>query len=86
MLLLLKKDDFIFRGFNGRFVAKYPERTTPLVPAIKYEQYIRYLSLWFGCIIGIIPEEFKNQHGSQSGRICSASTTSNAYIPVEIWS
>ena len=56
-----------------------------MVQAIKYEQYMRYLSLWFGGIVGLTPEEFKNQYGSQSGRIDSASTASNANIPVELW-
>ncbi len=28
-------DDFIFRGFNGRLVAKNPGKTTPIVRAIK---------------------------------------------------
>jgi hypothetical protein len=76
-------DDFIFRSFNGRLVAKNPGKTTPMVMAIKYAQYMRYLSLWFGGILGLTPEEFK-VHGSQSGRIDSASATSNAGIPVEL--
>ena len=80
-----KGDDFIFRGFNGRLVAKNPDKTTPMVMAIKYAQYMRYLSLWFGGILGLTPEEFKGQYGSQSGRIGSASTASNAGIPVELW-
>ena len=36
-------DDFIFRGFNDRLVAKNPDKTTPMVFAIKYAQYMRYL-------------------------------------------
>ena len=78
-------DDFIFRGFNCRLVAKNPGKTTPMVMAIKYAQYMRYLSLWFRGILGLNPEEFKGQHASQSGRIGSASATSNAGIPVELW-
>ena len=52
---------------------------------IKYAQYMRYLSLWFGGMLGLTPEEFKGQYGSQSGRICSGSAASNAGIPVELW-
>jgi hypothetical protein len=56
-----------------------------MVLAIKYPQYMRYLSLWFGGILGLTPVEFKSQYGSQSGRIGSASAASNAGIPVELW-
>jgi hypothetical protein len=78
-------DEFIFRGFNGRLVAKNPGKTTPTILAIKYAQYMRYLSLWFGGILGLTPVEFKSQYGSQSGRIGSASAASNAGIAVELW-
>jgi hypothetical protein len=78
-------DDLIFRGFNGRLVAKNPGKTTPMVMAIKCQQYMRYLSLWLRGILGLTPEEFKSQYGSQSGRIGSASAASNAGIPVELW-
>jgi len=30
------EDDFNFRGFNGRLVAKSPGKTTPMVIAIQY--------------------------------------------------
>ncbi len=29
-----KGDDFIFRGFNGRLVAKNPGKTTPMIMVI----------------------------------------------------
>jgi hypothetical protein len=41
----LDEDGFIFRGFNGRLVAKNPGKTTHMVIALKYSQYKRYLSL-----------------------------------------
>ena len=53
--------------------------------AIKYAQYMCYLSLWFGGILGLTPEEFKSQYGSHSGRIGFASAASIAGIPVELW-
>ena len=49
-------DDFIFRGFNGQLVAKNPGKTTFMVIAIKYAQFMRYLSLWFDGILGLTPE------------------------------
>jgi len=48
-------DEYIFRGFNGQLVAKSPGKTTPMVMAIKYAQYMRYLSLWFRGILGLTP-------------------------------
>ena len=56
-----------------------------MIIAIKYAQYMRYLSLWFGGLIGLTLEEFKGQHGSQSGRIGYAFAAFNADIPVELW-
>ena len=76
--------DFIFRGFNDRLVTENPGKTAPMVIAIKYAQYMRYLSLLFGGILGLTPEEFKGQYGSQSGRMGFASAASNAGIPVEL--
>jgi len=80
----LEGDDF-FRGFNGRLMAKNPGKTTPMIMAIKYAQYMRYLSLWFRGILGFTPEDFKGQYGFQSGRIGSSSVASNAGIPVKLW-
>ena len=59
----------IFCGFNGRLVAKNPQKTTPFDVPIKYTQYVRYLSLWFGEVLGVSTQEFKAQYGSHSGRI-----------------
>ena len=66
-------------------MAKKSGKTTPMVKAIKYAQYMRYLSLWFGGILGLTMEEFKSQYSSKSSRIGSASAASNAGIPVELW-
>jgi hypothetical protein len=52
-------EDAIFRGFNGRLVAKNPDKTTPKVMAIWYAQYMRYLSLCFLFILGLTPEELQ---------------------------
>ena len=77
--------EIFFRGFNDRLVAKNPGKTTPMVMAIKYAQYMRYLFLWFRGLLGLTPEELKGQYSSQSCRIGSASAASNAGIPVELW-
>ena len=81
----LEGDDVLLGCFNGRLVAKNLGKTTPKIIAIKYAQYMRYLSLWLRGILGLTPEEFKCHYGSQSSRIGSASTVSNAAIPVELW-
>ena len=75
----------IFCGFNGRLVAKSPNKTTPYAIPIKYDQYVRYLSLWFGEVLGMSTQDFKTQYGSQSGRSGGASAASNAGIPIELW-
>ena len=46
-------DAFIFRGSNGRLVAKNLQNIISCDVAIKYQQYIRYLSLWSGGILGL---------------------------------
>jgi hypothetical protein len=92
ILLKLKNSDVnhtrrspIFCGFNGRLVAKSPHKTAPSCLPIQYDQYVRYLSLWFGEVLGISTQEFKVLYGSQSGRSGGALATSNAGIPLELW-
>jgi hypothetical protein len=75
----------IFCGFNGRLVAKIPQKTTPFDVPIKYAQYVIYLSLWFNEVLGISTQEFKSQYGSQSGRSGGTSAASNADIDLELW-
>ncbi len=53
-----------------------------MLTAIEYDQYMCYFPLWFGGVLGLSPEEFKNQYGSQSSRIGSAFVTYNAGIHV----
>ena len=82
-----EEDDLSFRGFNDRLVTKNPDKTAPMIIAIKYAQYMRH-ALPFslvGGILGLTPEKFKGQYGSQFGRIGSASATSYAGIPVDHW-
>ncbi len=55
----------IFCGFNGRLVAKKPHKTSAFDAPIKYAQYVRYLSLWFGEVLVILTQEFNTRYGSQ---------------------
>jgi hypothetical protein len=50
---------FVFRGFNGRLMAKILNKTQPNDALIKYEQFLRYLSLWFRGVLGFSPLEFR---------------------------
>jgi hypothetical protein len=75
----------IFCGFNCRLVAKSLQKTTPSTLPIKYDQYVRYLSPWFGEVLGFSTQEFNGQYCSKSSRSRGASTASNAYIPIELW-
>ena len=44
---------FIICGLHARLVVKNPHKTNPSDVALKYDQYMRYFSLWFGTIIGL---------------------------------
>jgi hypothetical protein len=76
LLLKLKSSDVnaipnspIFCGFNGRLVEKSPHKTSPSSLPIKNDQYVRYISFWYGEVFGISTQEFKALYGSQSGRV-----------------
>jgi hypothetical protein len=76
---------FVFFGFNDRLVAKIPQNIIPYDVPTRYDQYVSYLSLWFGEVLGISTQEFKSQYGSQSGRSGGTSAASNADIDLELW-
>ena len=44
---------------------------------------MRYLSLWFGSLLGLSPDEFLRQFGTHSGRIGGASAAANAGVAIE---
>ncbi len=52
-----------------------------MVTIIKYKQYMHHLSLCFGGILGLTPEEFKIRYGSQPSRIGSALAASKRGHP-----
>ena len=81
---IFSQDAFIFRGINFRLVAKNPQITVPYVLAIKHDQYMRCLSLWFGGVLGLSIKKHQSQYDSQSVQICCASTASNADISAEL--
>ncbi len=54
-----------FRGFNDRLVANSSSKTLPYIEKIKYDKSLRYLSLWFGGVLGKSPKEFRKQFGTQ---------------------
>ena len=51
---------------------------------IKYDDYVRYLSLCFGKVLDISAQEFKSQYDSQSCRSGVASASSHAGTPLEL--
>jgi hypothetical protein len=79
------EDLFVFRGFNGRLVAKNPGSTTPGPDKIPYDQMLRFMGLWFSGVLGTSVALFKKQWATQSGRSGSASAAANAGIPAELW-
>jgi hypothetical protein len=79
------EDLHVFRGFNGRLVAKNPGKTAPGPDKISYDQMLRFMGLWFSGVLGIPLALFKKQWATQSGRSGSASAAANAGIPAELW-
>ena len=74
----------VFRGLNGRLVAKNPGRSAPGPEKISYDQMPRFMSLWYNGVLGIPLALFKKQWATQSGRSGSASAAANAGIPAEL--
>ncbi len=75
----------MFRGFNGRLVAKSPRATAPELKKITYDQFLRFMSLWFSGVMGVSVAAFRKQIATQSGRSGGASAASNAGVPAELW-
>ncbi len=75
----------VFRGFNGRLVAKSPRDTVPGPKKITYDQFLRFMSLWFSGVMGVSVASFRKQFATLSGRSGGASAASNAGIPAELW-
>ena len=75
----------VFRGFNGRLVAKSPRSTAPGPRKITYDQFLRFMNLWFNGVMGVLVVAFRKLFASQSGRSGGASAASNADVPVELW-
>ncbi len=75
----------VFRGLNGRLVAQSPGRTEPGPLKITYDQFLRYLSLWFSGVLGTSVANFRKQFATQSGRSGSVSVVANAGVTCELW-
>jgi integrase len=79
------EDLHIFRGFNGRLVAKSPRTTAPGPKQITYDQFLRFMSLWFSGVMGVSVAAFRKQFATQSGRSGGASAASNGGVSAELW-
>jgi integrase len=78
------EDLFIFRGFNGRLVAKRPGSTAPGPDKITYDQFFRYLGQWFSGVRGVSTAVFRKQFATQSNRSGGASAALNAGVSDEL--
>ncbi len=67
-------DLHVFRGFNGRLVAKNPRRTAPGPDKISYDQMLRFMGLWFSGVLGPSVALFKKQWATQTEWSSRAST------------
>jgi len=68
----------VVRGLNGRLVAESPGKTQSYVERIKYDQFLRYLSLWFSRVLGTSPKECRKSFGTQLDCSGGAFAVSNA--------
>ena len=50
-----------------------------------YDQFLRYLGLWFGGVLGTPGAAFRKKFASKSGRSGSASAVANIGVPCELW-
>jgi hypothetical protein len=73
----------VFRGFNGKLVAKNPRATASGPNMITYDTFLRFLSLWFSGVIGMSVATFRKHFATQSRRSGGASSASNAGVPAE---
>ncbi len=76
---------YIFRGFNGRLVAKSPRTTAPGPKKITHDQLLHFMSLWFSGVMDVSVAAFRKQFATQSGRSGGASAASNGGVPAELW-
>jgi len=80
------EDLHVFRGVNGRLVAKSPKKTVPGPERITYGQYLRFLGLlWFGGVFGTSLEAFRKQFATHFGRSRGAFAASNSGVRSELW-
>ena len=52
---------FMFKGCNGRLVAKNPGKTQPCDDPIKYGHVLHYFSSWFSGVLGVASSSAVNQ-------------------------
>jgi len=79
------EDLHIFRGFNGRLVAKSPRTMAPEPKKISYDKFLRFMRLWFSGVIGVSVATLRKQFATQSGRSGGVSSVSNGGVPAELW-
>ena len=77
-------DLYIFRGFNGRLVARSPRTTAPGPKKIKYDQFLRFVMLWFSGVMGVSVANIRKPFATQSGRSGGVSAASSGGVPVEL--
>ncbi len=69
MWLLLELEPFtggledlhVFRGFNGRLMAKSPRLTAPGPLKIPNDQLLRFLTIWFSIALSVTPAALRKQ-------------------------
>ena len=75
----------MFRGINCRLVAKNLRATAPGPKKIAFDHFLRFLSLLFSGVMGVLVAAFNKQLATQPVRSGGASASSNAGVPAELW-
>ena len=75
----------MFCGFDGILVAKNLRATAPGSKKITYDQFLRFLSLWFSGVMGVSAPAFRKQLPRNPEGAVAASAASNAAVLAELW-
>jgi hypothetical protein len=69
----------------ARLVQKSWNKTQPSKTLITYNQFARYLDLWFGGMMGTSPDEFRKLFATSSGSSGAALVATDAGMSFELW-
>ncbi len=66
-------------------VAKSPRTIAPGPKKITYDQFLRFISIWFSGVMGVSVAAFRKQFATPSSQSGGASAASNGGVSAELW-